>query len=295
MKTSRVIAFATLSLLVLAVVKADGQLPRPKTNVQVVCEVTACESPSQPPPPPPPPPPSPPNITEAPREITPGAHVVIRGSGFGSSGVVYLKIGQRFFLLKVDPPQLWTDTEIAGDVPDVIGVPDQWGFITVVRERRDASNSRSVFFRAAQDTILLPTKAMTVVSCSSNAFGNVCNGVKAGWAGRGYGLGAPECQTDSSICAHHLNWIPVWGTDTYSVTFKNGWVFVGGPEGVQVGKTIVGIGGGVGDPTGIIRDTASAQMRVDWHVIHPLYPFYPAILQYEVWIWIKGPKGVPFQ
>jgi len=193
--------------------------------------------------------------------------VYVSGSGFGTAtGAVRLifSSGQSVQLTNL----IWDYNLVNGIIPaDIYGVPDQSAAVQLVTWENAESNKWPVAFTAARRVEFLPASAVQGVSCSASDNRNWCRIGPHGFDG------------------FHTGWIfGSSGSDTYTVTLKNGWVLHSATK-LSVG----GFNGNASGPEGFAPGSASAKLVMDWS--------YGVVgnVGYGTEIYVIGPAGVPFQ
>jgi hypothetical protein len=249
------------------------------------------------------PPPSRPTITEiSAADLTPGGRVLIVGSGFGGStgtvppGSVTLNIvkvtGSKTQPGGVSSPvsypvaiESWKDTAIIGTIPaDIAGSPDVSGTLVV-----DAGGTRSnlwpVKFIAAREVLLM--------NCASQLTDYL---VYCGSSGSTPGYHVCYCrnytQPASTFWGGHIGWIDSYaakGNDVYKVSsLANGWTFVTATTGWT--------GSGSATLNGFKPSSSSQNLVVEWNYdvswVGPIP--VPGMVDYAVYLYMAGPKGVPY-
>lgn len=307
MKTRQFAVLLGLLLFTLVALSAEAQLTPPATppaQVVQLCDMVSCLAP-----------PPPPEITYAYRSVFVGWSVELYGSRFGNApGKVWLSTGNYRRELEPYPFQpstgcftwsgpycgIWRDDYIKALVPpDISGWPDQTMTLVVQTQGGAQSNAWSVFFRAARDVKTLLTNQVQVVRCDRYSSVNRC-------------LTLPPASPYYSIDGlHSEDWFGHGGKDQYSADgLLNGWEFHSAtctvfPEGFFGGTwatvtnlppmvntdTYVTSDGGTGTTTnwGFPRGTVSTTVTVDWGT------GFWGRLYYKCYIWIEGPRGIPYQ
>jgi hypothetical protein len=191
-----------------------------------------------------------PKITQANSPVRPGLGVLIRGSGFGQTeGEFYLTGLMSHSGLSLAPVKLkiptapgedyWTPKWVIGLVPDnITQVKDQQVKLQIKTKDNKWSNEYPVDFVARRDVAFLPSEdpAVAITSCSTDANWGSCNGREAyaaNFSPTGLScihLGPPgPLVFGATFCGSHENcWACIGddgGTDKFSITLKNGWVF----------------------------------------------------------------------
>ncbi len=231
------------------------------TLVSQLCQTVDCS-------PPPPPPPQPKIERLSWSSASPGSRVAVSGSGFGATpGRLFLAIGSAGIdLIDLD----WHDTYVIGWVPpDLTGWPDITMTVYVRTQGGQLSNGRDISFHATRVYIELPPRAAQVVACSTNASVNDC-----AWL---YG---------PMYARHWESFLGHGGTDVYSATLKNGWVFA------DMRFSTSALGFMVGDwatVKGFSKGSASATLVVEWGTS------FMGGISYGIRLFIEGPKGVSYQ
>jgi hypothetical protein len=221
--------------------------------------------------------------------ITSDGWVAIKGSGFGNEE------GELFLLwnavlgpsekLDIPPSELnkdyWTPTKVFGQIPTIVGKKDQPVWLLIKTKAGKNSNLFEVNFRAERELKQLQSSDVEV-SCSYEADEDKCNS--------DYNNDdVPFCQDPfvssgqdgDTIVGYH--WTCVGdsdGTDSYSASLKNGWLFE------NAAFTNVS-GGNSAAVTGFQSGTASMNVKVSWSNENVPYVLY------RMNISIEGPKGVP--
>ncbi|MCI0408523.1 MAG: hypothetical protein L0191_08175 [Acidobacteria bacterium] len=222
---------------------------------------------------------------------SPGQPVLIGGSGFGSTkgkGTVLLVGMKKYTGADIGGRELtiveWKNDVILAKIPDgITEVMDQSAFLQVKTQAGKLSNPVSVPVRATRDYVLLPftDPPVKLISCGNDADLNACNN----WQD---GVGV-ICST-RAFCGLHMNlwaWSGVeTGTDHYSITLKNGWVF----EDVDYSVDVSAPGeASASAPSGFQSGSNSWQPSVTWEVTAN------DSVSYWVSVHITGPKGVPWK
>jgi hypothetical protein len=240
--------------------------------------------------------------------VTPGGTIALKGS-FGASEGHLLMLLPSGVASEVKPLSQWTATLIGGTldstiqgerpgavqfrVVDSVGVTSEWFTAN--------KGSPSIQFRPAIAEIVLDPSGVTVNHCSDDAGDNRCNASTSGHTNLWSDLAdvtiphPPVATLDTngtgpagpSIDCHHAS---DWGlssddgTDTYSVSLKNGWTI----EHVDVSKVVMN--NGEVDVLQTIPDGAtSGQLVVHYHI-----GASGGTVVYGAFIVVRGPKGVAF-
>lgn len=175
----------------------------------------------------------------------------------------------------------WSELTGLKDQPATLGIGTPQG----------GSNKYPVNLTATRETRLLPMCDVQLVSCGTDADHNFCNT----WNDLGCVNGfCPDtsCKNSLTLSGHHWNWWCCTGTvsgyDGYKATLKNGWVFdtwnwvpvTSGGSGIEVY-----IAGDNLNPGWTKWDTQYIGWKTnndDW-------------VAYHAYVYIKGPKGVPWK
>jgi hypothetical protein len=220
--------------------------------------------------------------------ITSDGWAAIKGSGFGNEeGELFLVWNVILGPMeKLDIPSernkdFWTPTSVFGRIPPITGKKDQPVWLLIKTKAGKNSNLFEVNFRAERELKQLQSSDVEV-SCSYEADEDKCNS--------DYNNDdVPFCQDPfvssgqdgDTIVGYH--WTCVGdsdGTDSYSASLKNGWLFE------NAAFTNVS-GGNSAAVTGFQSGTASMNVKVSWSNENVPYVLY------RMNISIEGPKGVP--
>lgn len=226
-----------------------------------------------------------PRIDDGPNsQISPGSQVAVYGCGFGATP-------GRLILVLMGPgdQQLennwtltdlqWHDDKVLGTVSPVKWMKDQTARLKVVTSKNVESNAWSVPFMATRDVLSLPISAMQVIHCDGGlGSSNKCNTVQA----------------DSFNGLHDTWWLGGdGGTDSFSATLKNGWVFTGITFNFGFHSVLFNDFSSKGAahlPAGGPKvGSTSTTMAVKWSTQ------FAGHVVYYGGLFIVGPSGIPFQ
>jgi hypothetical protein len=221
--------------------------------------------------------------------ITSDGWVAIKGSGFGNEEgelfLVWNAILGPSEKLSIPHPEpnkdFWTPTSVFGHIPTIVGKKDQPVWLLIKTKTGMNSNMFEVNFTAERELKQLQSSDVGV-SCSYEADVDSCNShfnddsgifcsppfVSAG-------------QDGDTIVGYH--WTCVGdseGTDSYSASLKNGWLF----ENAAFTNLS---GGNSAAVAGFQSGTTSMNVKVSWSNENVSYVLY------RMNISIEGPKGVP--
>jgi hypothetical protein len=220
--------------------------------------------------------------------ITSDGWVAIKGSGFGN------EVGEFFLVwdwtgLFAEPLTIpsemgkdhWTPTSVFGQLPPITGKMDQTAWLRLKTKAGTWSNLFPVNFTAARETKQLQSSDVAV-ACSNEADVDLCNSHYNSDS-------VPFCsspfvaasQDGDTIVGHH--WTCVGdsdGTDSYSASLENGWLFKSAAFNNLKG-------GNSATMTGFQSDTESMNVKINWTNENVSYVLY------RMNISIEGPKGVP--
>jgi hypothetical protein len=220
--------------------------------------------------------------------ITSDGWVAIKGSGFGNEeGELYL--AWDFFAVSLEKLKIpsdtgedcWTPTSVFGRIPPISGKKDQTVWLLIKTKSGKNSNKFEVPFTAERELKQLQSSDVAV-SCSYEADEDKCNS-------KSDSDSVPFCQDPfvaagqdgDTIVGYH--WTCVGdsdGTDSYSASLKNGWLF----ESAAFTNLS---GGNSAAMTGFQSGTTSMNVKVNWSNENVSYVLY------RMNISIKGPKGIP--
>ncbi len=239
-------------------------------------------------------------------QITPGAVILLYGQNFGDmpgQAWIHLKDWQtqqpvHRQLLYTDTH--WSDTFVAGQIPDISGVLNQQATLTVVAQCGAVSNAATVEFTANIDVVdysgdTSPNQNRINCSMTGAHDNDFCPGPgslnfppECGFISGSEGLGIPWV----GLQGYHQS---AWGTggpsgnDKFWLTppLQNGWVL----SSTDVyWETLVGNGGNVSeDPSSTTPPgTSNPTLGVDWTANNC------GAIYYQGDMFIIGPKGVPY-
>lgn len=192
--------------------------------------------------------------------ISPGSMVTLYGCGFGPSGRLLL-IGD--FGSVVLPTLPWVGDAIQAEIPPLTGVVDQRATLQIETAIGTKSNGWPVNFVATRD--ITEFWGLNVIECSKAAAVNSCNPKELeGYHSSDFTFGGS-------------------GTDVWSGTLTNGWVF----DSMKVSS----VEGNV-NIRGFQAGSPSAALAVDWSFGGNAGT---STADYYYRMYIVGPKGVPFQ
>ena len=246
--------------------------------------------------------------------ITPGGKLYIKGKHFGSSKGKIILHGSFWVAKKTALTiERWSPTKITATVPrQTLGknIRDQQTKLQILSSKGVGGGAWKIRFRASRQGIWLKMtdKAVKVVSCSTGADVNACNGKffsdeakrtkktkKAlGAIGCGARGGVPTWKNRTpAIYSQHANCdvLVDWdeGTDRYIIRLKNGWVFkeiklhrektsssekITMPSYRQLNRSVVG--------------TSSWSPKISWEISPG-----PDRIYYGFYVRIEGPRGIP--
>ena len=233
-------------------------------------------------------------------QITPGVIMLLYGQNFGDMpGQVWIHLkdwqgNPRDYQLTYTDTH-WSDTFVAGQIPDISGVINQQATLTVVAQCGAVSNAATVDFTPNIDVADLADH-VDRLECSISTGASVsdqCLGwggdqwpEECGWGDWGLGQGNNGFEGyHASGWGFHGN----GGNDRYWVTtpLQNGWVL---DSASATWQTKVGdVSTASEDPnTTSAPGTPSPGLGVDWYVGNC------GMVLYDGHMIITGPKGVPF-
>jgi hypothetical protein len=218
--------------------------------------------------------------------ITSDGWVVVKGSGFGN------EIGEFFLVWDFPLPftvplkiptepgkDHWTPTYVFGQLPSITGRKDEEACLVIKTKAGSSSNCFSVNFTAERELKQLQSSDVDV-NCSDESDHDSCNSDFDTDS-------VPFCSApflvgvDATITGYH--WTCVGdseGTDTYSASLENGWLFESADFDDMMGANSATM-------TGFQSGTATMNVKVNWTNEDVSY------VRYRMNISIKGPKGVP--
>jgi hypothetical protein len=220
--------------------------------------------------------------------LAPGRVVALFGCGFGAGtvpGTVHLRLATSGtdILLVIEQ---WSDRAIAATLPDNLTKLGDQAAQLIVDTPAHQTLVASATFRALRDLRTLPASRVQVVSCSSVADANYCNGasqVDAAYWGLldSSGLGNPVTGT-SAGSAHADDASPQddEGTDTYGLNLHPGWV-VRSVNFRQLDDT----GGGSATAPAFTAGASAQKLAIAWKV-----PGEGGVL-YAFDVLVIGPRG----
>jgi hypothetical protein len=220
--------------------------------------------------------------------ITSDGWVAIKGSGFGNEeGELFL--AWDFFAVSLEKLKIpsdtgedcWTPTSVFGRIPPIVGKQDQPVWLLIKTKSGKTSNKFEVNFTAERELKQLQSSDVAV-SCSYEADEDKCDS-------HDNSDSVPFCsapfvsagQDGDTIVGYH--WTCVGdseGTDSYSASLENGWLF----ESAAFTNLS---GGNSAAMTGFQSGTTSMNVKVNWSNENVSFVLY------RMNISIKGPKGVP--
>ncbi len=231
-------------------------------------------------------------------EVTPEGTYTLTGRVFGDTpGKVYLKLYQPLEQNREMQIQSWSDTSITAQVPDLSYIPDHDAAIFVQTSDGGKSALQSVNFVAKREVRLLTMNDPEVsVNCSHGGNHNTCNhhshsdGICSGLSP------APWSHwPNATFYGGHKNCDRVFdwdtGTDTLKVELANGFEIFGiaiqqsGINSVLYDSMLV-------PPTP--AELAAAKGSTSWTANMNFWvpPDGFAYIQYGVWVYVIGPKGI---
>ena len=220
--------------------------------------------------------------------ITSEGWVVIKGTGFGNEVgeffIVWDWLGLSTTPLKI-PLEMgkdhWKPTYVFGQLPPITGKQDQSAWLVLKTKAGTWSNKFPVNFTAERELKQLQSSDVEV-ACSDEADVDSCNSH--------YNTDSvPFCsspfvsagQDGDTIVGHH--WTCVGdseGTDSYSASLENGWLFESAAFSDLKGSNSATM-------TGFQSGTESMNVKVNWSNENVSYVLY------RMNVSIEGPKGVP--
>ncbi|MDQ6770459.1 MAG: hypothetical protein M3Z54_10785 [Gemmatimonadota bacterium] len=220
-------------------------------------------------------------------KITPGGGVIVQGENFaagdGSFGQFELILcsispcTSKFqTTLKLENVQ-WGDTFVAGTIPTYWGPQaDISGNLFVARSDGAISNPIPVGFIATRDFAVLPSTDVQS-DCSQGADWTHCD--EGGRSGT------------SAAVVHTTSYGHDMGTDQFTATLQNGWVFYN----MDFANEILNRDGNAQPPAGFDPLSNSLQLRVYWEENGGGWPGDGAFTTYYINLYIMGPKGVKWK
>ena len=162
--------------------------------------------------------------------VRPGRSLTILGANFGIRGRVKLYLANpqsKTFHLRIEK---WGSRKIRAEIPDnMSGFFDHQAKIQVFNFKGVGGIARKVPFYAVRENIVLSQRhpAVQVQHCSNSGNDNYCNGQRTN-----NGQSCPVTFTnrvkEATIYVRHVNCDILGkdkGTDRFSISLKNGWVF----------------------------------------------------------------------
>jgi len=225
--------------------------------------------------------PTPPDITSVfPFSIIrPNGGVILQGKNFGDHPGQFLLKAPGFQGGSVSLGALqWSDTVVAGVIPNIFGVQDQHARLQIVTADGVFSNEWPVTFTAAREVRLLPGNIFKI-NLSTHDYYNV---EQLGDETTGYTARishSPE-PTPVANLFHGAD-----GTDALVCQLRNGWVYAG----YRWTDDTSGINGSPFGPLPEPVGQADIRLAVSW--FHDTF----SSAQYGLVITAVGPVGVPFQ
>ncbi|HEX9444010.1 MAG TPA: hypothetical protein VGA73_07810 [Candidatus Binatia bacterium] len=225
--------------------------------------------------------------------FTPGGAIAVLGSGFGAKPGQLHMVGTTAGSFKITDTVVpiiqggWKNTSIGAKIPNLTGVVEQpIKFYVVTAGNAKSNDSFTVQFRPTQEMKQLPSGDVQV-SCSDEADFDACNSVVND-------DGIPFCGAPfvsgggGSMSAFH--WTCVGssnGTDSYSASLKNGWLFNDAALVDVTPEDLFSDDPKFASMSGFKSDVASTNVTVNWNNADASYVLY------SVNVSIVGPKGVP--
>lgn len=219
--------------------------------------------------------------------ITSEGWVVIKGTGFGNEvGELFLTWDGLTSKVPLTIPSEtgkdhWKPTYVFGQLPPITGKEDQSAWLRLKTKAGTFSNLFPVNFTAERELKQLQSSDVAV-NCSDEADVDKCNSH--------YNTDSvPFCsspfvsagQDGDTIVGHH--WTCVGdsdGTDSYSASLENGWLFESAAFSDLKGSNSATM-------TGFQSGTQSMNVKVNWSNENVSYVLY------RMNISVEGPKGVP--
>ena len=207
--------------------------------------------------------------------LTPGGYLAVYGKDFnsfsGPGGKMQFSLGGTVHDL-VDLQ--WTDTSVGGRVPDNWNWPDEATVdLWLVRADGSKSNSWRVNFTPTYDIQVLPGSAIQA-SCAGGD-NNSCN------------VASQPASGPSINTIHWTHWGHDAGTDHYTTAPLRYWALYDFDFSAYILDH-----GTVQAPSGFMNDYNHLDLQVHWDQDGgSILTAYGAQTQYELTIYIRGPKG----
>ena len=230
--------------------------------------------------------------------ITSSGYVAIKGSGLGNvDGELWLKGLKKWNGASVGDVKLsipseqgkdyWTPTTVFGWIPPIVGVKDQPAKLQIKTKAGKWSNEFPVNFIAERDLKQLQSSEVQV-SCSDEAdwtrATTSCTPIPSPSV-----TARPLFQGGGTFSGYH--WTCVGssnGTDSFWASLSNGWLFdQAALTNLSHNPTLTASGNVT--MSGFQADTTSTNVKLKWNNANMTYALY------SVYVFIVGPKGVPYK